>query len=129
MTLNLIKALVKEPNKPCKVVMIDDSLKSYQKQVGGLIEFVVIQDLHDKGIVCYCNEEGKILELKPNFALSWNGKVYDIVVGSVVFVRDDEDGGSTSLTDDDIKLIKTHLRKTSKVVEPLHILHKIVGGT
>jgi len=109
-----IRILIKEPNKPCYVRDdLVDSLHNYQSIVGGLIESVVVQELSKEGIVCYCNEEGKLLELEPNFVLVWDEKIYDCVCGTVVFLRDDGEGGNASLTDEDIEFITSYLNLLS----------------
>jgi len=104
-----MRVIVKEPNKPCEIRKVKDSLDTYQEIVGGLIESVIIQGLSEHGIICYCNEEGKFKDFDINFLLTWENEIYDIIVGPVVFLRDDGEGGNKSLTDKDIKLIKDYL--------------------
>ena len=94
-----IRVLVKEPGKPAEVREIENTLEAFQAIVGGHIEALRIRD----DLCCYVNEEGKLLNLQPNFII---GRQYvsnvDIIVGTAVFFRseDDEDSEiSLTLTD------------------------------
>ena len=94
-----IRVLVKELGKPAEVREIENTLEAFQAIVGGHIEALRIRD----ALCCYVNEEGKLLNLQPNFII---GRQYvsnvDIIVGTAVFFRseDDEDSEiSLTLTD------------------------------
>ena len=76
----MIRAMVKEPGKPAEVKHIEDTLESYQQIVGGYIETVRM----GAGILMVCNEEGKMMGLEAN--MFWHG---DIIVGTIIFVKDD----------------------------------------
>ena len=84
---------------------------SLQKTVGGLIESVYIDGLRERRVVCYANEEGKILELEHNFVLTLNNEIYDIVCGTAVFLGDSGDGGNRSLTKYQIEATRNYLEK------------------
>ena len=97
--MSKIRVLVKEPGKPSEVREIENTLEVFQAIVGGHIEALRIRD----DLCCYVNEEGKLLNLQPNFII---GRQYvsnvDIIVGTAVFFRseDDEDSEiSLTLTD------------------------------
>lgn len=93
----MITIAVKEPNKPWMTSKVENDLKVFQEIVGGYIEFF---HRSDSDICYFCNEEGKILGLEPNF--NFFG---DIIVGNVFAVREDyDDGNFASLTEDDIKM-------------------------
>ena len=84
----------------------DDSYAFLSDAVGGFIEHVPINALEEKHISMYCNEEGKLIDgLKPTLMLTYEGKPWDIVKGSVAFLRYNDDGESLPLTDDDINTI------------------------
>ena len=97
--MSKIRVLVKEPGKPSEAREIENTLEAFQAIVGGHIEALRIRD----DLCCYVNEEGKLLNLQPNFII---GRQYvsnvDIIVGTAVFFRseDDEDSEiSLTLTD------------------------------
>lgn len=94
-----ISVLVKEPGKPSEAREIENTLEAFQTIVGGHIEALRIRD----DLCCYVNEEGKLLNMQPNFVIrrQYVSKV-DIIVGPAVFFRseDDEDSEiSLTLTD------------------------------
>lgn len=70
------------------VETVENDLKTFQKVVGGLIEVVPFGK-----ILCIINEEGKLLELAPNFAFpvtEYEDRLYfDVIMGDVIFVGDD----------------------------------------
>lgn len=76
----MIRAMVKEPGKPAEVKHIEDTLESYQQIVGGYLYPVRM----GAGILMVCNKEGKMMELEAN--MFWHG---DVIVGSIIFVKDD----------------------------------------
>lgn len=57
-----IKVIVKDPEKPARVVWISNTLENLQKTVGGYIETVTIST----DAVIICNEEGNLLGLPHN---------------------------------------------------------------
>lgn len=94
-----IRVLVKEPGKLAEVREIENTLEAVQAIVGGNIEALRIRD----DLCCYVNEDGKMLNLRPNFVI---GRQYvskvDIIVGPAVFFRSENDEGneiSLTLTD------------------------------
>ena len=94
-----MRVLVIEPNREPYVKEIDGSLKSMQKVVGGLIEFVGIGD----NVSLVCNEEGKINGLEPNRDLFGFG-IPDVIFGTFFICGyDDRDGDSIGLTDKQIE--------------------------
>lgn len=105
-----IKVYVKVAGKNSgRIVMIENELSSLRKIVGGRIEHLILDEsLERKGIVSYCNDEGKIIGLPANI---WGYAKQDIIVGNIVFVKDDGDGGDCSLLDVDIVAIDKVLKK------------------
>lgn len=89
-----------------KVVEYDDSYDFISTGVGGYIELVPCDRLSKANIDMWCNEEGKLWNFDKMIALSYEGNVYDFVVGNVVFTRHSKDGKTLSLTDKNIELIK-----------------------
>ena len=74
-----MKVLVVEPERRPEVRDIDDSLKSMQEIVGGLIQPIYMDD----SVVLVANGEGKLLNLPANRGLrDKDGQICDIVVGT-----------------------------------------------
>lgn len=89
--------------KPPTVQEIDSSLESMQKIVGGDIEAVYP---FDDPVAIVCNEEGKMLGLPMNRAMTdESGVPYDIVCGTF-FVVGIGDEDFTSLTEQQIEKYK-----------------------
>lgn len=94
--MSKIRVLVKEPGKPSEAREIENTLEAFQAIVGGHIEALRIRD----DLCCYVNEDGKLLNMRPNFVL---GRQYvskvDIIVGPAVFFRSEEgEDSEVSLT-------------------------------
>ena len=75
------------------VMEIGDDLDAMQAQVGGMIQIVEVD-----GLDLVCNEEGLILELPFNRIVGGH-----YIHGDFFFTRHDDEGGTTSVTKDDIK--------------------------
>ena len=91
--MKTIKFAVKEPNKPWKIMEAENTLETFQDIVGGYIEYF---NRDDNGLLYFCNEEGKIMGLEPNFLF-----YSDVIVGNVFAVRDDGEGDFASITEAD----------------------------
>lgn len=99
-----IRALYKKVGRKPKIIEIDNILESKQELVGGLIEVVEY-----KNALIICNEEGKLLNMKPNIDLD-----YDYIAGDLLVVGDDfETGEFKSLTDKQIIELKKELNAVS----------------
>lgn len=98
---NKIRILYKEVGKMPIEMFIEDKLEVLQKLVGGYIEVAPLTN----NIDIVCNEEGKLMLLKPNINLD-----YDVIVGNIFFVSFDEEGNFKSLTDEQIKTILAELK-------------------
>ncbi len=96
----MITVLTKQPGEDLQQEEWEDaSLYRMQKAVGGLIESAV----EGPDWICYCNEEGRLRGMEPNFRRS-DGH---IIVGPVVFVGVDfEEGDEVGLTVEQITLLK-----------------------
>lgn len=81
-----IKVLLVKVGEEPKVVEIENTLEAKQKIVGGYIE-MVCPPIHDDSAVIICNEEGKIMGLKPNrFLLTEEGIPFDVVCGDFIIL-------------------------------------------
>ena len=90
----MIRAIVQNPQEaPQPFDISGDTLSALQERVGGLIEGVYIPGFDERGISCYANEEGLLLQLAPNLLLGGQP-----IVGPVVFVGHNDEGETVSLT-------------------------------
>lgn len=104
----VIKVVIVEPHKPARVELIPNSLETLQEIVGGYIECV-----REKDFDIIINEEGKLMDLEPNFDL-YNG--LDFIAGTAIFSGVDYDSGEfKSLTDEQIKFISKMFEGRNKV--------------
>lgn len=92
-----MRVIVKEPNKALEIREIKDAIEVYHEIVDGFIETVTM----NSKLLFICNEEGKLLNLKPNFLYN-----YDMIVGTVVFVGYQGEN-FISLTDEQIEYVKS----------------------
>ncbi len=96
-----MRILVVEPEQRPEVKEIDDSLKTMQGIVGGLIQPVNLGD----SVVLVCNDEGRLMDLPANRGLrDKEGQIYDIVFGTFFLCGAPADCDHfTSLTPEQIK--------------------------
>lgn len=87
-----MRIILKEPGRDPRRMTIDGSLKTLQDLVGGYIEHIGFS----RGVGILVNEEGKLLDLPPNFCLA--GK--DMLAGNVLFVGE-EGEEFTDIPDED----------------------------
>ena len=73
-----MRIIYKEPGKEPRTMIVPNTLKMLQDLVGGYIETLKIAD----NVVMIFNEEGKLLDLAPNFFF---GAIGDVILGPVVF--------------------------------------------
>lgn len=103
-----MKALVLSNNK-FEVKEIKNELEELQKIVGGYIEIPYLSKrFFENGIDIIINEEGKFIEgLKPEIAVvnRDNNKVVDIVFGNCIFASHDEEGYTTELTEEQMRIV------------------------
>ena len=101
MSDKMLKILVVEPMKPCRVQEIPHTLEAMQQIVGGYLESISFQR---EAIIC--NEEGKLRGLPYNRPLlNKNGLPVDILQGTF-FVTGVDGERFASLTDEQIRRYK-----------------------
>lgn len=111
MNLEKIKVLIVEPTlDPC-VKEIENTLEKKQKIVGGLIEFVELED----DIDLICNEKGKIYNLPMNRIIK-----NDIICGTFI-IAGQKNGESISLKDEQIKKYKSYFKLRNHTI-PITLL-------
>jgi hypothetical protein len=102
-----IKVIIVEPSKAARVEVIQNDLKTLQSLVSGYIEHI-----REEGFDIIINEEGKLLELEPNFAL-FGG---DYIAGTAIFAGVDyRQGELKSLTTEQIKMITAVFKGRNEV--------------
>lgn len=90
---------------------VDNTLDAEQRYVNfdephGLITVVSIND----DIDVICNDEGKLRNFPINrFLVSDAGVVLDMLVGNIMCVRHNSEGEFTSIREEDIPVIESHL--------------------
>lgn len=93
-----IAVVIVEPKKEARMELIDYTLANLQAIVGGHIECVRMD-----GFDIIINEEGKLLDLEPNFGI-YDG--FDYVAGTAIFAGVNYDTGEfKSLTPEQRELI------------------------
>ena len=96
-----------EVGKDIELVEIDKSLKTLRNFVGGYIEAVAMAP----NTFMICNEDGKDMGLKPNFAIiNENGHILDVVAGNVLFVGFNGAEDFDDVTDEGMNIIKKKIR-------------------
>lgn len=100
-----LKIIYKQVGKDPIVMEIEDTLEAKQKLVDGLIEVVPYKE----DLLLVCNEEGKIINLKPNLDFG-----YDYIAGDCFVIGDDyENSGFKSINENQIEEIKEDLKNRS----------------
>lgn len=82
------------PMREAMLTFVTPDLESYQRAVGGNIQFVSVAPYAD----IICNEEGKLNQLMLNRGLYRNGTLVDVIAGPMYFVGVDNEGRTISLT-------------------------------
>lgn len=111
MNLEKIKVLIVEPTLDPYVKEIENTLEKKQKIVGGLIEFVELED----DIDLICNEKGKIYNLPMNRIIK-----NDIICGTFI-IAGQKNGESISLKDEQIKKYKSYFKLRNHTI-PITLL-------
>lgn len=92
----------------------ESSYEMLRNSVEGMIECVSwIPCLSERGIDIWCNEEGKINDSDPTIAIAQGERLIDVIHGNVVFAKNDAEGNTIPLMEDDFHFIEKLLeRKT-----------------
>ena len=96
-----ITVVVKRAGGEADVVRLKPRLETFQYLVEGNIEGITPTEyLSEHNIVIYCNDEGKFNGLLPNLFFS---EIKDILYGTCIFVKGDDEGNDISMTQDEVK--------------------------
>lgn len=111
-----IRILMYRPQEDVEEMVIDNDLEALHDAVGGYIE--CISPFSDMDVDLVCNEEGKLMGLRPNRVLmdKKTKQHYDLLVGNFFLVSFDDEGNFKSLTDEQIDKIKSEFRVTISAV-------------
>lgn len=102
--------ILKEPTKEPKVIEIENELEALQAAVDGYIEVLPMPGTR---ILMICDEEGKLKDKEPNFALLGADHVsFDVIVGTTLFVGDNGDGDFRDLTAREIGYVQGYLHSS-----------------
>lgn len=111
MNVEKIKILIVEPTLDPYVKEVENTLEKKQKIVGGLIEFVKLEN----DIDLICNEKGKIYNLSMNRIIK-----NDIICGTFI-IAGQKNGESISLKDEQIKKYKSYFKLRNHTI-PITLL-------
>lgn len=77
--------------------------------VGGWIEHITYnREFVERHIDMWCNEEGKLKDLKPSVAIvDKMDIIVEILVGNIAFTKCDCEGNSFGLTDEEVEFTKS----------------------
>lgn len=114
-----IKVLIVEPDKLPEERIIDNTLETKQKIVGGYIEY--ISTSMNEEVLLICNEEGKLNGMAPNRDIG-----YDIIFGPMIIIGEDSSGEDKSLTDEQIEFYKKKFDEKS-IKETKEKIQKILN--
>lgn len=106
-----ITVLFKRPGTDPEIKQIVPSLETIRSLVGGHFEASHVY-AGRKQFSFYCHEEGKLEGLALNFLNFVDGRLWDIVVGPVVFFGTNGEN-EASLSESDIDVLRTWLSKYS----------------
>lgn len=98
--MGMLKVVIKKVGEPARVETIQDDYKVMQGLVGGgCIETVSLSEVLPRVLVV-CNDEGKLIGLKPNICLG-----QDLICGDIFITKFDGVEDFTSLTNDDVNRV------------------------
>lgn len=106
----MIRVVVAEVGKAPEAREIDGSLESFQKIVGGYIEAVRRVGL-PQGMDLFVNEEGRLHGMPFNRYVAG----FDLL-GPIVIAASDDEGETTSLSDDQIDFAIDLLKRAAREV-------------
>jgi len=109
MKQNKIKVYSLDIGKKVIVKEIDNTLESFQKEVGGYIEIVSLDVAGELDLVC--NEEGKIKALPLNRAWIHDSEIIEMIAGNCFIARHDAEGNCDSIKESDIDEIEQTLKR------------------
>ena len=93
--MNKIKAIIKRPDEEYgHIANISNTLENLQRTVGGKIETVYL----GHGLILIVNEEGRLMNLEPNFRTGRRSFAPTIVGTAILVGQNGEDFGNVPIT-------------------------------
>lgn len=126
----IVKAPLRE-HKVCGTPEVKLSLEEMQEIVGGHIESVHIPELEIGMLTIFCNEEGKLQHMVPSVKCVYEGEVYDLLCGNLIFLNYTDDGEKQiDLTDEQIQAVEAYLEKYAfgKMQDILDFIRSVKEG-
>jgi hypothetical protein len=102
----------------------DHTLKNMQGVVGGYLEAITLDSVVEgREVTVWLNEEGKLEQLKPNFAIirKESLQLLDVVVGDVLITSCDDEGNTVGLNDEELELVKFKFDFDYGLVSPVFV--------
>jgi hypothetical protein len=102
----------------------DHTLKNMQSVVGGYLEAIRLGSVVEgREITIWLNEEGKLEQLEPNFAIVRKKglELLDVVVGDVLITSCDDEGNTVGLNDEELELVKSKFDFDYGLVSPIFV--------
>lgn len=100
---------------------IENTLEELQKIVEGHIEFPFLGNKFRENVIdVIINEEGKFIEgLNPEIAIvdGKTGQILDVVYGNCIFASHDENGNTTALNEEQIKVVAEELETVIELMK------------
>jgi len=116
-------AIIKSEGSQLEVKLdFSHTLENMQEVVGGYIEAITIrEDSIGRRITVWINEEGKLINLPPNFAIidEESGRLLDVVMGDVLITSCDVEGEIVSLTDEELEFVRRSFNFTRGLISPV----------
>lgn len=97
-----MNVIVKRVGEAPKHENVNDTLEAFQSIIGGFLQVLPVTN---DGLAMYCNEEGKLKRLPPNFKLP-----HDVIVGDVIFFRTDGEY-ETDVLEGDLKIVEAFTKE------------------
>lgn len=91
------RVVVKQPGQKPHIASIPGNLQGMQNVVGGYIERFTVPGISEE-IDCWCNDEGLINGLQPNFGVGGHP-----ICGTVFFAGVTDEGETIGLTDEQVR--------------------------
>ena len=105
----------------------EDTLHQMYRLIGCDTVQMIQIEFEGKEYDMWLDEEGKFKELYPTYPLSYNGEIYDVVVGNVLIMSSNEDGDTIGLSEDVIEKMLYSNFFIRKALEANDYISKLVA--
>lgn len=104
--MSKIEVIAVKVGQEAQIEEIENDLECFQSFVGG---YVGTDDLTED-LLLWCNEEGMINKLPLNRGVEYDFKSISWIHGDFFITRFNEEGDATSVTQEDLEVLKEHLK-------------------